>query len=530
MSKGDEHRYREGRISVLHVDDDPAFLDVTRAYLDRELSEAEITTVTKPTAAVERLYDGSFDCVVSDYEMPTVDGLELLKRVREEYPELPFLLYTGKGSESIASRAINAGVTGYLQKGGTEQHERLANRIRHAVQEYRATLDSERYSTVLRALGYPTYVVDADGRFAYVNDAFADLTGYDREELVGAEPERVKTDASVEQATDALRSVISASGPDVEQFEITIRTADGDLIPCLDHIAPLPFETEYRGCAGILRDITSRRRRREELADKNERLEQFVSAAAHDLRTPLTTARTAGGMARKTREPEFFDRLEGAHERLEGMLDELLTLAREENDAAITEPTDLGEVGRAAWDSVGTDGVDFSISGSPTIDASPNRLRRLLENLLRNSVEHGSTGSHSQARGNSVEHGSAGSRTTSGDSVEHSSTSNRVEPDDPTTRSGSDLAVEIGSLDDGDGFYVADDGPGIPPEDRGTVFEPGYTTAADGTGFGLAIVSRIADAHGWEVAVAESESGGARFEVTNVELRSDDVVRADPTP
>ena len=480
-----EYRDRDGGIALLHVDDDRAFLDVTEAYLTRALPAVEVTTATQPSVAIERLDQGTFDCVVSDYEMPEFDGLELLERVRDGYPELPFLLYTGKGSESIASRAINAGVTGYLQKGGPEQHERLANRVSHAVQEYHATLDSERYSTVLEALGYPIYVVNAEGRFVYVNDAFADLTGYDRTELLGAEPSVIKTDESVTRANKALRSVVSSSGPDVERFEIEISTADGDTIPCLDHIAPLPFETEYRGCTGILRDITTQRRRREALADKNERLERFVSAAAHDLRTPLTTARTAASMAQQTGETEFFDRLDGAHDRLERMLDDLLTLAREEDEAdvAMTEPTDVGAVGRTAWETVGTDTAECSVSESPTIQATPGRLRRLLENLLRNATTHG----------------------------------------------GSDVAVEIGTLDDRPGFYVADDGPGIPADSRDAVFEPGYTTAAEGTGFGLSIVAQVAEAHGWDVAITESADGGARFEFVGVEFVTDDVARPDPT-
>ncbi|MBB6645412.1 ATP-binding response regulator [Halobellus ruber] len=468
---GTEHRYRTGQTRLLHVDDDRAFLDVTEAFLTRELPSVDVTTVERPAAAIERLRDESLDCVVSDYEMPDLDGLELLSRVRERYPELPFLLYTGKGSESIASRAINAGVTGYLQKGGPEQHERLANRVQHAIREYHAGLDRERYSAVLQALGYPTYVVDAEGRFAYVDEAFAELTGYDREELVGVEPALIKTDESVEKANDALRSVVSSSGPDAEQFEIEIRTKNGDLIPCRDHIAPLPFDEEYRGCAGILRDITSQRRRREELARQNERLEEFISVASHDLRTPLTTARTAAELARETGESEFFDRLEDAHDRFERMLDELLTLAREGDDVAATEPTDLGTVARTAWESVGTDGAEFSVVSPPTVEANTGRTRRLLENLLRNAVVHADEG----------------------------------------------VKIEIGSLDDRAGFYVADDGPGIPPDARESVFEPGYTTAEAGNGFGLAIVSRIAAAHGWDVTLTDSEDGGARFEFAGVE-------------
>jgi signal transduction histidine kinase len=149
----------------------------------------------------------------------------------------------------------------------------------------------------------------------------------------------------------------------------------------------------------------------------------------------------------------------------------------------VTEPTDLGAVGRAAWESVGTDTAECTVVASPTIQATPSRLRRLLENLLRNAITHG----------------------------------------------GSDVAVEIGTIDDRPGFYVADDGPGIPVDSRDAVFEPGYTTAAGGTGFGLSIVAQVAEVHGWDVTVTESADGGARFEFVGVEF-VDDVARPDPTP
>ena len=240
---------------VLHVDDGRAFLEATQAFPIRELPSTEAITVERPDPAMERLRAESFDWMIGGYEMPSTDGVELPSRVRDRSSDLPFLLDIGKGSESVASRAINAGVTGSLQTGGTEQHERLANRVEYAVREYRAGLDSERYSAVLQALGYPTYVVDAEGQFAYVDEASADRTGYDREELVGAEPSIVTTPESVEAANEALRSVVSESGPDAEQFEIEIRIKGGGVMPCRDHLAPLPFETEYRGCAGILREI-----------------------------------------------------------------------------------------------------------------------------------------------------------------------------------------------------------------------------------------------------------------------------------
>ncbi|MBS3761523.1 MAG: ATP-binding protein, partial [Halodesulfurarchaeum sp.] len=103
------------------------------------------------------------------------------------------------------------------------------------------------------------------------------------------------------------------------------------------------------------------------------------------------------------------------------------------------------------------------VTGDKTFEADPDRLASLLENLFRNAVEH------------------AGPEVT--------------------------VTVEPTS----DGFAVADDGPGIPPEDRETVFESGYTTETDGTGFGLAIVAEVATAHDWSVRVEESDAGGARF-------------------
>ena len=122
-------------ISILHVDDEPEFAELTATFLERENSRFAVETTTSASAALEWMDRQLPDCVVSDYNMPGIDGIELLQTVREEFPELPFILYTGRGSEAVASDAISAGVTDYLQKQpGSEQLELLANRIRNAVQ------------------------------------------------------------------------------------------------------------------------------------------------------------------------------------------------------------------------------------------------------------------------------------------------------------------------------------------------------------------------------------------------------------
>jgi len=262
-------------IDVLHVDDDPSVLDLTEAYFERELDSVAVTSETDPEAALDRIRESSFDCVVSDYDMPPMDGLEFFDALRERNQKIPFVLYTGKGSEEIASQALNAGVTGYFQKGGPEQLRRLANRVDQAVDEYRTKEIAERYSTVIEALGYPVYVVDETGVFRFVNEPFAELTGYDREEIVGQTPGFIKDDAAVQEAEDRLGTILSDSGPDVQHFAVDIVPKEGDPIPCRDHMAALPYDGDcFEGSVGILRDVSDERERREELETKTRALDE----------------------------------------------------------------------------------------------------------------------------------------------------------------------------------------------------------------------------------------------------------------
>ncbi|EMA33882.1 response regulator [Haloarcula japonica] len=127
------------RISVLHVDDEPGLAETAAGFLRHENEGFSVATVTSASEGLERLAEAAFDCVVSDYNMPEMNGIDFLRAVRATYPELPFVLFTGKGSEDIASDAISAGVSDYLQKrGGAERYTLLANRIENLVAQHRA--------------------------------------------------------------------------------------------------------------------------------------------------------------------------------------------------------------------------------------------------------------------------------------------------------------------------------------------------------------------------------------------------------
>ncbi len=706
----------DGTISILVIDDDESFLSMTETFLDRH-DEFSVATTTEQDRVIDAVEDGAVDCVVSDYDMPGTDGIELLEAVRERDGSLPYILYTGRGSEDVASEAISAGVTDYLQKGGSSDVYRLlTNRIRNAVAETRASERAERYETIVEALGYPAYVVDEDGEFRFVNEAFADLTGYEIEEIVGSEPDLIKSPEGVERASSELGDVLSSQGPDTARFDVEILTADGEIVPCRDHMAALPYEGEkFEGSVGILRNIAAERERERELyrfqrmvetageaicalddegrvtyaneafldllgvdeaavigqpymdplvwkaeepdpvtdllateppatrtfetpladsdrriettlslssageeravtavvrdagtidddldvdlgdrvleeasigitltgprhegcpilfvndafceitgydredvigTDHNflqgpateessketlrrgldqgksastellnyradgtpfwnrveiepvrdgngtvthflgfqrdvtdermavreasrheERIERLTSDLSHDIKTPLSVAQGNLDLLADEVDDDARERIETVEDALDRsleLLSEFRTLV--ETGASVHDPerTDLGDLIDDAWAGAAPERATLEIAGDlDSVLADRQRLRRLFENVFSNAVEHADA----------------------------------------------DVTVTVGSLPDG--FYVADDGPGIPPEERDAVFDAGFTTCEEGHGSGLAIVEEIADAHGWEIEVTESATGGARFEFTGIRL------------
>jgi signal transduction histidine kinase len=207
------------------------------------------------------------------------------------------------------------------------------------------------------------------------------------------------------------------------------------------------------------------------LRQERERLDQFASVVSHDLRNPLSIASGYLEHARETNDPADFDVAADALARMDQMIDDLLTLAKIET-VDETTADQLQAVARDAWETAVTDGATLSVQDCEgTVECDRSLLQNLLENLFRNAVDHNESG----------------------------------------------LTIRVGRLgnrDSGfDGFYVEDDGCGIPEDDRESVFRYGFTTTADGTGFGLSIVQEIAAVHNWEVTITESADGGARFEI-----------------
>ena len=270
-----------------------------------------------------------------------------------------------------------------------------------------------------------------------------------------------------------------------------------------------------------------RRRHERELEAQNERLDAFASMLAHELRNPLEIAQIYLDMGVDAMDAEddasAFDEVERALDRIEEMIETLLVVTRRGGAVDTTEVVNLGEKAAEWWDDLDFDGT-LDVRTDREIRADPSRLRQLLENLYRNAEEHGGSGvavrvgdlsdrevSASDASGVSENQRFSGCGESS---IRNSSTDSSV--GGSSERSGDE--ARQGAKRTAGGFYVEDDGPGIPEDERGKVFNPGYSTSNVGIGFGLAVVRQLVDAHDWHCEITESDDGGARFEFTDVDV------------
>jgi len=239
------------------------------------------------------------------------------------------------------------------------------------------------------------------------------------------------------------------------------------------------------------------RQREDELERENERLDEFASLVSHDLRNPLNVANGHLELASEACDSPHIDSAAQALDRMGTLVDDVLALAREGQAVDETEPVDLSMVAAQCWANVETTDAQYHLVDDLVVMADESRLAQVFENLFRNAVEHGPPSPRSQAPDDAGEHGSSDGTDT--------------------------LTVTVGALreSDGDpqGFYVEDDGVGISPAACERVFEAGYSTEDGGTGFGLRIVKDIVEAHGWDIECTAGEAGGARFEITGVDVR-----------
>jgi len=312
---------------------------------------------------------------------------------------------------------------------------------------------------VLERIDTAVVVVDTADRIVDINERASEQLGVAGESVVGDSIRPYLADSR--EAERVYESVTAGRSPATEEFEAKGRYFRLQSTPLVDR------RDDVVGYALIVVDLTDQREREAQLERRNEQLDRFAGVVSHDLRNPLQVAAGNLDLARRTGDPEHFDTVERSHDRMERLVEDLLALARQNEDLN-TERVAVTDVAERAWSHVDTAELELVVeTDGLSVEVDSERVSQLFENLYRNVVEH----------------------------------------------AGEDVTVTVETLSDERGFAVTDDGPGFGDADPGAVFEDGYTTSRDGTGFGLSIVAEVAPQHGWSVDATDDDDGGARIEV-----------------
>jgi PAS domain S-box-containing protein len=328
----------------------------------------------------------------------------------------------------------------------------------------------EALQRVLEASPDAILLVDERGRVLEANQNVEAVLGYTPDELEGMVVETLLLDADREDHVAYRERYMEDPEPRPMGRELDLKARRKDGRPVLVEISLGPIENDGRQLVmATVADISRRKAMEQQLRQQTAQLEELVGIVSHDLRNPLSVVLGWIELAIEDDEISHLEQAEAALFRMQDIVEDTLTLAKwgRAVDPADREPLSLAAMARACWTTVDTDDATLDVADDVSVVADSGRLRHLLENLFRNAVEH----------------------------------------------AGADATVRVGALPEAAGFYVEDDGPGIPVSAREQVFEPGHTTAEGGTGFGLAIVKRVAAAHGWSLEVTDGAAGGARFEV-----------------
>ena len=459
---------------VLYVAQKTSRAETVGVRFAEELSVHSVTTTT--TEGAVTTHDSSaVDCLVYEMLESAVPPEKIRKQAYSDESATAVLFVVSSDSDVSVNTICGLARTDLVRTDApTEDIELIAHRVTQLLDTFQhdneLTRAQQRFETLFENLTQPTVEVEFDGKTPLVqrvNRAFEEIFGYTESEMRDESlDEFVVPPDRYDEAADINERVHSG---EVFTIEVTRQTADGPQEFLLQNAVYPDSSREF----AMYTDITERKQRERKLRQQNERLDEFARIVAHDLQNPLSVATGRLELARAEHESEHLAKASNALDRMNALIDDLLTLARQSESITDPEWIPLAPTAEEAWETVETREATLITATNWQVEADRTRLRQLFENLFANAVDHG----------------------------------------------GKSVTVTVGCTDNADGFYVEDDGSGIPEDERPEVLEAGYSTADDGTGFGLYIVHQAAEAHGWDIRITgASDGGGARFEFTNVEI------------
>ena len=513
-------------LRVLHVGPaDPPDMLTNGA---KPVANGELSLTTADTAnAGLRTYDAErIDCLVVEPPLEA-DIAGFLSAIRERDPQLPILLFASPEDVDVVSKVFAAGADYVPKTDGDSDAELLATRIetlsgtdsdQHPSNPWRQSTAaiSRLYSITNQSelsftekldralsvgtteLGYPfayaTRIENNDievlavagehdglsvGQTTPLSDNYCQLTVNENEPVAIGNAGADETLSELPVYTElGLACYVGAPiTVDDEVYGSLCFAGNDPRAPELIEAQKLTVKTLAQWVGYEL----ERSQREQELERQVERLEEFSHIVSHDLRNPLNVAQGRLEIAQAEHNSPHLDTVVDALDRMEAIIEDTLTLARQGQSVDNMETVEIGALASGCWELIETPAAELRLVDDFTVHGDPNRLSHIFENLFRNAIDHN---------------------------------------DDPITiRVGlkNVMYTNTRAPDSGTfGFFIEDDGCGVPEGRRESVFDAGETTRKDGTGFGLPIVKQIAEAHGWEIELTASFDDGARFEFTNV--------------
>jgi PAS domain S-box-containing protein len=459
-------------ITALVVDDSEFFASLTADQLQTKHG-IEARTAASPDQALDELAELDIDVIVSDYDMPEMDGLAFYDRVEDVAPDIPFILLTGRTDGDIASKAISAGIDDFLQKeavGERNDFEVLANRVQNVVDQRKSR---QKYELVVDNTPEGIAQVSRDGTIMAANDTVAESFDASSRDLVGQSVDNVLP-AEIANRWLAYGDDALTTGERVS-FESSYNDQ-------YFHTFAVPVDVggETDTFQIISRDITERREREEELESRTEQLELINRFVRHDIRNDIDLVYSWSELLSDHVDEEgqeYIDRIRVTSDhiteltQIAGEFVETVSSGSDADLEAIELRHTLGE----ELEKVRSSHEDAAIQLNGDIPAVDVRANGMLSSVFRNLLN------------NAVQHNTA---------------------DNPAVY----ITAEVtgGTVT----VTVADNGPGIPDDQKTDIFGKGAQGAeSKGTGIGLYLVHTLVHQYGGKVSVADSDIGGARFVV-----------------
>jgi len=276
-------------IFVLYVDDEEPLLNIGKLFLEKS-GEYNVDVMTSAVDALEKLKSTPYDAIVSDYQMPAMDGIEFLKIVRKEYPALPFIIFTGKGREDIAIEAFENGADFYVQKGGephpqfSDLSRKISIAVKHQHAEKALKESEEKYRNLVERASDGILVIQ-DGIVRYCNQYLADLVGKSVKKIQGKSIFKFRTPEECPKLHDSYKRRM-AGEPVPGMYETTLKRMDGSRVFIEINAGIIVYEGKPADLV-IIRDITQRKQMEAELLDKNNALHvahDEINATVEELR------------------------------------------------------------------------------------------------------------------------------------------------------------------------------------------------------------------------------------------------------